>query len=159
MRCAVRDKTPDDGAWIEVFVRAEWGGSIIVNRGGRHNLLELPGLIAERGGERCGLLTYRIEPDGWQITTLNAVPPHHGAGTQLIDALARRASQAGCRRLWLITTNDNIDALRFYQRRGFALVAVHPRAVEEARKLKPTIPPFGNYGIAIRDEIVLERRL
>ena len=159
MRCAVRDKTPDDNAWLEAFLRAQWGGPVIVNRGVVHNLLDLPALIAERGGERCGLLTYRIEPDGWQITTLNAVPPQHGTGTRLIDAMAWRAAQAGCRRLWLITTNDNIDALRFYQRRGFALVAVHPRAVDEARRLKPTIPPVGNYGIAIRDEIELERRL
>lgn len=159
MPCAVRDKTPDDTAWLEGFLRTQWGGPVIVNRGVRHNLLELPALIAERGGERCGLLTYRMEPEGWQITTLNAVPPQHGTGTQLIDAVARRAAQAGCRRLWLITTNDNIDALRFYQRRGFTFVAVHPRAVDEARRLKPGIPPVGNYGIPIRDELELERRL
>jgi ribosomal protein S18 acetylase RimI-like enzyme len=157
--CAVRDKTPDDDAWLEAFLRAQWGGPVMVSRGILYNLLGLPALIAERGGERCGLLTYRVEPEGWEITSLNAVPPRHGTGTQLIDAVAHRAAQAGCRRLWLITTNDNLDALRFYQRRGFALVAVHPRAVDEARKLKPAIAPVGNYGIAIRDELELERRL
>jgi ribosomal protein S18 acetylase RimI-like enzyme len=156
---AVRDKTPDDDVWPEALLRAQWGGPVIVNRGVRHDLLQPPALIAERGGERCGLLTYRSEPEGRQITTLNAVPPKHGTGMRLIEAVARRAAQAGCRRLWLITTNDNIDALRFYQRRGFSLVAVHARAVEAARRLKPGIRAVGNYGIPIRDELELERRL
>lgn len=137
-------------------MRRHWGGPVVVSRGARHNLLELPALIAERDGERCGLLTYRVEPGGWEITSLDAVPPRHGTGTRLIDAVARRAARAGCRRLWLITTNDNIDALRFYQRRGFVLVAIHARAVEEARRLKPSISLVGSYGIPIRDELELE---
>jgi ribosomal protein S18 acetylase RimI-like enzyme len=69
------------------------------------------------------------------------------------------ATAAGCRRLWLITTNDNLDALRFYQRRGFELVAVHRDFREVARRLKPSIPLEGNFGIPIRDEIELELRL
>lgn len=158
MVCSVRDKTVDDLPWLEAFLRAKWGGSVVVSRGVLHDVLELPALVAERDGERCGLLSYRIEPDGWQIVTINAVPPQRGTGTHLIDAVVRQAAQAGCRRVWLITTNDNVDALRFYQRRGFALVAVHPRAVDEARKLKPQIPLVGNYGIPIRDEIELELR-
>jgi hypothetical protein len=59
--------------------------------------------------------------------------------------------------VWLTTTNDNLDALRFYQRRGFRISAVRPRAVERARAtLKPEIPEVGAYGIPVRDEIDLE---
>jgi hypothetical protein len=65
----------------------------------------------------------------------------------------------GCTRLWLITTNDNLHALRFYQKRGFMLVAVHRNAVEQSRKLKPEIPLYGKDGIPIRDEIELEMLL
>jgi hypothetical protein len=69
--------------------------------------------------------------------------------------LARRQ---GCARLWVITTNDNVDALRFYQRRGFCLVEVHRGAVDRSRvTLKPEIPAAGACGIPLRDEIELER--
>jgi ribosomal protein S18 acetylase RimI-like enzyme len=56
------------------------------------------------------------------------------------------------------TTNDNLNALRFYQRRGFRIMGVHPGAVNEARRLKPSIPAIGAYGIPICDEIDLERK-
>ena len=82
-----------------------------------------------------------------------------GWGTALVDAATAVARAAGCRRVWLITTNDNIDALRFYQRRGFTLVAVHAGAIDAARRVKPAIPRVGGHGIPIRDEIELERRL
>jgi len=65
----------------------------------------------------------------------------------------------GCRRVWLITSNDNLDALRFYQRRGLRLVAVHRGAIDEARRVKPSIPATGEYGIPVRDEIELELQL
>jgi ribosomal protein S18 acetylase RimI-like enzyme len=71
----------------------------------------------------------------------------------------KSATLKGCRRLWLITTNDNTDALRFYQKHGFMLVAVHRNAIEESRKLKPEIPLIGNNNIPIRDEIELEMML
>ena len=61
--------------------------------------------------------------------------------------------------MWLITTNDNLNALRFYQGRGFRLVAVHPGAVEASRRLKPQIPELGSFGIPIRDELELELSL
>jgi len=63
-----------------------------------------------------------------------------------------------CPRLWLVTTNDNVDALRFYQRRGFCLVCVHRGAVDHSRAhLKPEIPLAGNNRIPLRDELELEK--
>ena len=86
-------------------------------------------------------------------------PAVAGAGTALIQAVAQLARRQGCTRLWVITTNDNVDALRFYQRRGFCLVRVHRGAVDRSRAcLKPEIPPVGAYGIPLRDEIELERQ-
>jgi hypothetical protein len=63
----------------------------------------------------------------------------------------------GVRELWLTATNDNLDALRFHQRRGFRLVAVRAGAMEEARRLKPSIPLVGEFGIGIRDHLRLLR--
>lgn len=83
---------------------------------------------------------------------------HHGIGSALLDALRREV--VGCERMWLVTTNDNLEALRFYQRRGFVLSALRAGAIDDARReLKPTISRVGNFGIPIRDEIELEARI
>jgi hypothetical protein len=80
-------------------------------------------------------------------------------GTALIEAAGQLARQQRCARLRVITTNDNVDALRFYQRRGFCLVTVHRGAVDRSRaRLKPEIPSVGAYGILVRDEIELEKQ-
>ena len=71
----------------------------------------------------------------------------------------RLAKKAGCSRIWLITTNDNLHALGFYQRRGFVIKAVHPNALDRSRELKPSIPLISENGIPLRDEIELEMSL
>jgi len=77
----------------------------------------------------------------------------------LVDTVKEGAKAKGCRRLWLITTNDNLNALGFYQRRGFRLIALHPNALEASRKLKPQISLKAANGIPIRDELELELEL
>jgi GNAT superfamily N-acetyltransferase len=124
--------------------------------------LDHPAFVAEAAdGQLLGMLTYMPGP-GWQqceILTLHADEQWHGTGTALVEAVGQLARRQGCTRLWVITTNDNVDALRFYQRRGFCLVAVHRGAVDDSRsKLKPEIPVAGAYGIPMRDEIELEKR-
>jgi len=117
-------------------------------------------LIASLDGVPTGLLTYVVTGDACEILTLHAVEAWHGTGTALVEALRPMAVAAGCRTIWVVTTNDNIDALRFYQRRGFRIRAVRPGAVDEARRhLKPEIPAVGDHGVPLRDEIELEERL
>lgn len=82
-----------------------------------------------------------------------------GIGSALIEAVASTVAAQGGRELWLATTNDNVDALRLYQRRGFHLAHLHPRAIDRARELKPTIPRLGRYGMPMRDELILIRPL
>ena len=118
-------------------------------------------LIAEtKEGQPAGLLTYIPTDDACEILTLHAVEQGQGAGTALIAAIRAMATERAWRHVWLVTTNDNVDALRFYQRRGFRLAALRPGAVDEARRtLKPEIPAVGNYAIPLRDEIELELEL
>jgi DNA-3-methyladenine glycosylase I len=152
----IRRVEPQDGDWVLSLVR-EWGADFIVSRGRRVFPNLLPGFCAIGSeGERLGLATYEIIARECQMVTLHALRLHRGIGTALTAAVREAAVSAGCRRLWLITTNDNLDALRFYQRRGFELVVVHRDFREVARRLKPSIPLIGNYGIPIRDEIELE---
>jgi GNAT superfamily N-acetyltransferase len=124
--------------------------------------LDYPALLAEDDdGHLLGILTYAPEPhwEQCEVLTLHATEQWHGAGTALIEAVGQLAARHGCARLWVITTNDNVDALRFYQRRGFCLAAVHRAAVDDSRsRLKPEIPVTGAYGIPLRDEIELDKR-
>jgi ribosomal protein S18 acetylase RimI-like enzyme len=79
-----------------------------------------------------------------------------GLGSRLLEAARKRAYDLGCRRLWLITTNDNEPAMRFYQRRGMRIAAIHRGAIAESRKLKPEIALVGVGGRPIEDEIEFE---
>ena len=152
----IRPITADDATWVSRFMVEHWGSPVVVSRHTTHRADQLPGFIAYHQGEKVGLITYHVEGDECEIVTINSIKPAMGVGAALINAVKDAMRQGGCRRIWLITTNDNLNALRFYQKRGFALVAVHRNAVDEARKQKPEIPLTGNDGIPIRDEIELE---
>ena len=154
----VRPLGEGDREWVRETLRELWGETV-VSRGAVHDPTALPGFVAEEGGERVGLLTYRVDGADCEVVTIDAFPEGAGAGTALLDAAAAAAREAGCGRVWLITTNDNLRALRFYQRRGFRLVAVHPDALERSRELKPSIPEIGLDGIPLRDELELELTL
>jgi GNAT superfamily N-acetyltransferase len=157
---SVRAATPEDRKTIARLLAGSWGTTTLLAHGVAYDAALLPALLAERGGELAGLLTYTVEPDeGMEIVTLDAVERRSGAGTALLASAVDVARTAGARRIWLVTTNDNLDALRFYQRRGLRIVGVAPGAVDEARLRKPTIPLVGDHGIQIHDELTLELQL
>ena len=148
-----------DRAVVAGLLAGSWGTTAVVVHGVRYDAAELPGLLALREGRVAGLLTYTMGVDGLEVVTLDAVERGLGVGSALIDAAAGVAEEAGLERMWLVTTNDNLDALRFYQRRGLCISGVAPGAMAGNRQLKPTIPDIGAYGIPIRDEITLAMRL
>jgi GNAT superfamily N-acetyltransferase len=152
----VRAAAAADRGWVESFLAEH--NSLRVARGGELiSPLDHPMLIATAGDQRAGLLTYIERGGECEILTLHAVRQWAGAGSALIAAIRDLAASRGCRRLWVVTTNDNVDALRFYQRRGFRLAVLRPGAVDESRRsLKPEIPLTGAYGIPLRDELELE---
>jgi GNAT superfamily N-acetyltransferase len=153
----VRQRDESDRAEVERFL-AERHSLNVARLGRIEHPLDHPALVAERDGTLAGVLTYVLDGDDWEVLTLHAAERFGGAGTALIEALERLAANAGCSRLWLITTNDNVDALRFYQRRGFRLAALHRGAVDDSRaRLKPEIPRIGEHGIELRDELELEK--
>jgi len=155
----IRPLNKDDLHWVVPLFEKYWGSTRVVSRGMIHYPSELPGFVATRENEPAGLITYNIDGDRCEIVTMNSLLEGTGIGSALIDAVKDVAFSRKCKRLWLITTNDNMRALRFYQKRGFSLVAVHPNALEQSRKLKPEIPLTGMDGIPLRDEIELEMLL
>jgi GNAT superfamily N-acetyltransferase len=153
----VRAALPSDADGVAAIHDAIWGGPTVAGHDTVHDLRALPTLVAVDGqGAVVGALAYLVDADGLEVVSIAAQPPQGGAGTALLDAAADEARRRGLRRLWLTTTNDNLDALRFYQRRGLRVTRVDPGAVDRARGLKPTIPTTGAYGIALRDELHLE---
>ncbi len=106
-----------------------------------------------------GIIPFVFRCLSWCDPKSNSLESGKGVGTALVKAVTRAADTRDCKRVWLITTNDNTGSIRLYQKTGFELVTIHRHAIDESRKLKPSIPEMGYDGIPIRDEIELEMRL
>ncbi|MSP14746.1 MAG: GNAT family N-acetyltransferase [Chloroflexi bacterium] len=154
----IRDIEPQDCEWVHNFLLTYAGSACVVSRGQLHQADQLPGFIATYDGIPAALLTYHVTGYELEVVTLHAAQPGHGLGSALLEAARETARQLGCQRLWLITTNDNEPATRFYQRRGMHLVAVHRNALQESRKLKPEIPLTGVDGKPSQDEVEFKFR-
>jgi len=138
------------------FFKLHWGSTKIVISSGVYDCSELDGFaVINEEGKIIGLVTYIIKDNECEIISLDSVEEGKGIGTSLIKEVENIAKQRNCELIKLITTNDNLLALKFYQKRGFILSKIINNAVEKARKIKPEIPLIGNDGIPIRDEIEL----
>lgn len=159
MEIRLRNVNGADRTWVDKIV-AGWGADFIVSRGRKIYPQELPGYLAENSaGEKLGLATYEIINDHCELVTLDAFTKFTGVGTALLEEVTQAARKAGCQRLWLITTNDNLDAIHFYQRRGMTIAAVHVNSLNLSRQIKPSIPLIGQHRIPLRDEIEFELSL
>jgi ribosomal protein S18 acetylase RimI-like enzyme len=146
----------DPGALLRHVV-GTWHAEAVVGHDELMYPAALPGFVALRNGAIAGHVSYRVEGSRCEIVSIDATPARAGIGTHLLEAAISAARDAGCTTVWLTSTNDNLDALRFYQRRGFRLCALRPGAVDRAREeLKPEIPAIGSYGLPLRDELDLE---
>jgi ribosomal protein S18 acetylase RimI-like enzyme len=152
----IRPLNDGDREWVERLILERWGAGGVVGRGRVWNPAELPGFAAFEG-ERCvGLVTYELDGEAFEIVTLDALEEGRGIGTALLRAAEGAAREAGCARVQLLTTNNNLRALALYQKRGYRLVGLVPGAIDEERKLKPSIAEFDSAGLPIRDELHLE---
>ncbi len=134
----------------------EWYCPPSISKGKIIDTTTLPGLLSIEGEKIKGVITYHFENDECEIVTLNSFEEMKGIGTALINGVLNIARINNCRRLWLITTNDDINAIGFYQKRGFDLKAVYINAMENSRRLKPSIPLIGMNQIPIKHELEFE---
>lgn len=155
---AIRETEPEDREWIKRWLTFQWGAEYVIVHDEKFFPADLPGFLAydHTTQEPIGLITYRLGEGHCEIITLDSLREGIGIGNALIETVKDRARHQQCHRLWLVTTNDNLSSLRFYQKRGFRIVNVNIGAVERARQQKPEIPEIGDQGIQIRDEIELE---
>lgn len=142
----------------QLFVQ-HWHDDTIVAHGTIFRPEDLEAFVVINNNDIKGLLTFVVKENDLEIVTLDSFVERQGIGSRLLEAVEKEAVQRNRQRLWLVTTNDNLNALGFYQCRGFQLVSVAPNAVDEARKLKPSIPLIADKGIPIRDELLLEKKL
>jgi ribosomal protein S18 acetylase RimI-like enzyme len=155
----IRARLPQDRERVAAFLRRHHAARV-ARLNELVDPLRHPALVADDDGTLAGVLTYILTPPDGEILTLHVEGRWRGVGTQLVAALEQLAARAGCQRLFVITTNDNVEALRFYQRRGFRLAQLRAGAVDRSRaERKPEIPETGNHGIPLRDELVLDKTL
>jgi GNAT superfamily N-acetyltransferase len=152
----LRRITEHDLQRLRQIWKKNWGDEFMVVHGVVYHPDNLDGFIAYSGPDYVGEITYAIKNNECEIVTLDSESEGQGLGTRLINAVVEEAQKQDCRRVFLITTNDNLNALGFYQKRGFELVGINRGAVNESRKIKPSIPLIGMNNIPLRDEIELE---
>jgi GNAT superfamily N-acetyltransferase len=153
----VHEATDRDRAVVRDLFQRDFGRTQIVAFGDVMNVDEMPALVALTYEDVSGALAYRLRGDGLHIVALatDALWQRSGVGGHLVaeaELLARRLSLA---RVIVTTTNDNVQALYFYQRRGYRITAVVPGSV--IAQTKQERDGFG--GIPVRDEVQLEKRL
>ena len=152
----IRRLTAEDFPRLRQFWIDQWSGEIIIVHGDIYRPEQVEGFVVEENNTWIGLITFIISGDECEITSLDSLREGKGIGSTLINTVIEEACTKECRRVFLITTNDNLRALGFYQRRGFELVAIYRGAVNESRKIKPSISLIGEDNIPLRDEIELE---
>lgn len=151
--------TKDNRALVNDFIECHWFSTTMVIRGELVDVSLMDGFTAVEQDAIIGLVTYRIKGDECEITSLDSLKENQGIGTALIDRVKEQAVKKNCNKLKLITTNDNIRAIRFCQKHGFDMSKLYYNSMGQARKLKPTIPVNGIEGILVRHEIDFEMML
>lgn len=155
----IRPLTAEDLPRLRQFWKENWEAEFVVAHGVIYRPDTLDGFVAIEDDEWVGEVTYAFSGTDCEIVSLDSLREGQGIGTKLIKAAVEEARKRNCTRVFLITTNDNLHALGFYQRRGFELVRIHRRALDETRRLKPSVPLMGMNHIPLRDEIELEMML
>jgi len=155
----IKEISSENRQQINNFIKAQWFSTDMAVKGELVDMTSIDGFAAYEYGEIIGLVTYRIINSECEIMSLDSLAEKQGIGTVLVNKVIEKAAIERCDKVTLITTNDNINALRFYQKRGFNMVKVYRNSVEASRKLKPSIPMIGDFDIPIKHEIEFEMDL
>lgn len=152
----IRRLIADDLPRLREYWKNHWGDEFVIAHGVIYRPDTLDGFVALDGDEWVGEVTHALTGDDCEIVSIDSLREGQGIGTALINVVVEEVRKHNCKRVFVITTNDNLNALGFYQKRGFELAAVHRGAVNESRKIKPSIPFIGMNNIPLQDEIELE---
>ncbi|PJI09541.1 MULTISPECIES: GNAT family N-acetyltransferase [Clostridium] len=155
----IRSITNKNRQEVNNFIVQHWFTTDMVVRGQIFDMTVLDGLVMYENENIIGLITCRFENSECEIMSLDSLKENCGIGTELVKEVVKIASEKKCTKIKLVTTNDNLNAMRFYQKRGFDMTHLYYNALEASRKIKPSIPQKGDYGIPIKHEIEFEMKL
>ena len=141
---------------INAFIKQHWYTTTMIIRGKEIDMTEAEGFYFNEGKNIIGLITYIVYNDILEITSLDSLQENQGIGSKLVEAVIHEAKERKCQKIVLITTNDNINAIKFYQKRGFDMARLYHNALDISRKIKPEIPLIGDHSIPLRHEIEFE---
>ena len=144
---------------VNQFFIDNWFSTDMSVRGEIIDGTKLDGFLLQENNTIIGLVTYTFYGDICEIVSIDSKKENMGIGTALLKEVEKIAIDNECKKMRLVTTNDNMRALQFYQKRGYCLTKLYPNAMEEVRKVKPNIPELGDNDIPLRDEIELEKIL
>lgn len=153
----VREATDADRAAARELFEQDFGRTKIVAFGEVMDIDAMPALVAVRYTDPSGALAYRLLGDALHIVALATDPmwQRSGVGAYLVAEAELLARRLNLSRLVVSTTNDNLPALYFYQRRGYRLTDIVPNnVIAHTHQEQP-----GFAGIPVRDEIRLEKKL
>lgn len=153
----IKEITDEYRGKIKLFFIEQWGSSEMVISSGIYECDTLNGFFLEEYGQIIGLITYWVRANEVEIISLDSRKEGKGIGSKLLEKVEDFAKQSNFKVVSLLTTNDNLNALKFYQKRGYRITEVIPNAVNEARNLKPSIPLMGSEGIPLHDELKLTK--
>lgn len=155
----IRIISPENRKQINDFISSHWFSTDMVIRGELVDMTKLDGFVIYDKETIIGLITYTIKSNECEIMSLDSLKENQGIGTNLVNKIIEIASEKKCTKIKLITTNDNINAIRFYQKRGFDMVNIYRNALDTSRELKPSIPLLGDFNIPLKHEIEFEMDL
>ena len=149
----VRPIERGDRPWVASLLEGAFGGVTVARKGALIDASVLPGFVATDGGRPVGLLTYETARGECEVVAIISLEENRGVGRALMDAVRDHAVAGGCRRLWLISTNDNARAFRFYQLWGMDLCPFPRHGVRRSREVRPDLPERGADGIPLDHEL------
>ncbi len=150
-------------AWADqakAFFKDHWQTETMIVSSGEYHLADLNGIVALTESDQVvGLVTYTVHGNAMEVVSLNSTKPHQGIGSKLLEAAEARAQATKLTKMVVTTTNDNLDAMRFYQKHGYRFAKVIRGSVDTARTIKPSVPMIGNYELPIHDELLMNKDL
>lgn len=153
------DISDENRTMVNHFIIKHWYSTTMIVRGKEFDLSTVDGRIALENNEIIGLVTYIFYDKVCEIMSLDSLEQSKGIGTTLVHYVVDLAKKEKCKKIVVITTNDNINAIRFYQRRGFDMFQIYHNVLEISRKRKPEIPLIGDHNIPLRHEIEFQMNL
>ena len=145
-----------DRTLVDEFIRQQWYTTTMIIRGKEVDMTQTEGFYVKEQEDIIGLITYLVSDDVLEVISLNSLRENQGIGSKLVDAVIREAKDRKLKKILVVTTNDNINAIKFYQKRGFDMARLYHNALDISRKIKPEIPLIGDHSIPLRHEIEFE---